>query len=423
MSPRSPSSSPFTKTELSDKLLRDLKKFHKPESGREEISDTRRVGLRFRLYSSGKAVWVYEKRVKGGMKRKHTLGSWPEPIGLSEARSMALELEAEAAKGIDRVLIAEEAKLKNERAQASQKTLGDVIDAYHRIHLSSLATGDERRRQIETALKPHLGKPIRVLKRSDLQEPIDQKAHQGRRVLANRWRAALKAFTNWAWRRDYIDSDIGAALERAVKERARERVLSVAEVRQIWKATFELGELWGPMFRLFILTVQRRGSIIRLRKAEVDVHKACIFKPGSEEKNDKGHTTHLSAPALEEVQFVISQMSDGADTDYLFTTTGRTPVSGISKVKKRLDTLLGEDFEPWRIHDLRTAFSSCMADADIPESVADRVLNHVAGGSAPSAVSRVYNQAEMLPQRANALNKWAELVTGEEAKVVRLERP
>ncbi|MEP3638909.1 MAG: Arm DNA-binding domain-containing protein, partial [Paracoccaceae bacterium] len=102
------------KKELSDRFLKSLKA---PESGRLEVSDTKRPGLRFRLSASGKATWMFEKRVKGGQKRKHTFGSWPFPVGLSEARAMALEIEAEAAKGIDRVLIAKEAKLAEEVAR------------------------------------------------------------------------------------------------------------------------------------------------------------------------------------------------------------------------------------------------------------------------------------------------------------------
>ena len=61
-----------------------------------------------------------------------------------------------------------------------------------------------------------------------------------------------------------------------------------------------------------------------------------------------------------------------------------------------------------------------MAEAGVTESVADRILNHSASGSAPSAVARVYNKAEMLPQRAAALDRWAEMVTGEAGKVVQI---
>jgi integrase len=80
-------------------------------------------------------------------------------------------------------------------------------------------------------------------------------------------------------------------------------------------------------------------------------------------------------------------------------------------MKRRLDERLGQDFEHWTLHDLRTAFATVMAEAGESEALVDRILNHSASGSAPSAVARVYNQSSQLPQRALILDRWAGLVT------------
>ena len=58
--------------------------------------------------------------------------------------------------------------------------------------------------------------------------------------------------------------------------------------------------------------------------------------------------------------------------------------------------------------------ASALCDAGEPEGVVDRCLNHAATGSAPSAVARVYNRSEMLPQRARVLDRWAAMVLAEE---------
>ena len=407
------------KRELTDTFLRSLTP---PETGRIEVSDTKRPGLRFRLSETGRAVWMYEKRVKGGPKRKHTLGIHSRKFGLKEARAVSLELEAEAARGIDRIAEAEARRLKDEAAGAKVLTVQKAVVTYFDLHLSGLRTGAERLRQIETALADHLSKKITSLDRSILQEAVDAKAREGRLVYANRIRSALMAFTRWCWKRGYIPDDVGASIGRTTRETARERVLSLQEVRAIWEASFEMGDLWGPFFRLLLLTAQRRSEILKLRKSEVEFDKSRIVKPGSVTKNGKAHTTHLSAPAFLEVQARCDRVPEDQETDLLFTTTGTTPVSGISKAKDRLDKLLGDDFEPWRLHDIRTAFATAMAEAGIAEAVADRVLNHSASGSAPSAVARVYNQAELLPQRAAALDRWAELVTLEVAKISSFSR-
>ncbi|WP_171171657.1 integrase arm-type DNA-binding domain-containing protein, partial [Ruegeria sp. HKCCA0370] len=132
------------KRELNDRYLKSLKR---PAEGRDEISDTKRVGLRLRVYPA-RAVWMYEKRVKGGAKRKHTFGTYctwsatgkreDGAIGLAEARVLALEIEAEAARGFDRVLEAQQARRDQERAAATAQTLQDVLDVYDELHLSTL---------------------------------------------------------------------------------------------------------------------------------------------------------------------------------------------------------------------------------------------------------------------------------------------
>lgn len=408
------------KSELTDRFLRSLKP---PETGRLEVSDVKRVGLRFRLSASGKATWMYEKRVKGGLKRKHTLGTWPEQVSLSAARAMALEIEAEAAKGIDRVAIAQAEKLAVEAARSKALSVRQVLNIYDTLHLAGLRRGAERKRQIEQALSLKLDDPMNTLSRADLQKPIDEKASEGKGVFANRIRAALMAFTNWAAGRDHLATNIGARLTKPVKEVSRERCPSIDEVRAIWGATFDMGDLWGPSLRLMILTLQRRQEVLGLDWSEIDLRLARITKPGSKTKNGKEHITHLSAPALQELLMLKDKLEHSGKRarGLLFTTTGTTPISGVSKAKARLDKVLGDDFPAWRLHDLRTSFATSMVDAGVSEAVADRVLNHSAVGSAPSAVARIYNQAEMLPQRANALDRWAELVTSQSATIHRLE--
>ena len=258
---------------------------------------------------------------------------------------------------------------------------------------------------------------ITELTRKDIQSAVDAKASTGSKVYANRFRAALVAFTRWAWLRGYILIDVGAGIPRAIKEVVRDRVLSVSEVQKIWTATFSMGQLWGPFIRLLILTCQRRGEVLSWLWSDIDLERARVVVPGSRTKNGKAQTTHLSAPALAELR---NMANGGAENDLVFTTTGRTPISGFSRAKAKLDGLLGDVIQQWRLHDIRTAFATAMVDAGVPESVADRVLNHSASGSAPSAVARVYNQAEQLPQRAAALDRWAAIVTGETASIVSL---
>ena len=412
--------------DLTDRKLRSLSP---PETGRLELSDAKRKGLRFRLSSSGRAVWMFEKRIKNGLKRKHTLGTWPA-VSLSDARAIALELEAEAAQGIDRVALAEQKRLEEEAAKAGRSSVSQVLSAYWSLHLQpNLRTAEERYRQLETALEPFLDSPISDLHRKDLQSIVDAKAQEGRAVMANRLQAALVAFLKWAWLRGYTDDHIGLGVSKATKETARERAPSLSEVREIYLASNELGPVFGPFVRLLILTGQRRSDISRLQWNEVELDAKRLSISGQRTKNGKAHITHLSDLALAELKAMKAhQEVKKIKSGFVFTTTGATPISGISRAKSKLDRELNakrkqlgaEPFEPWRFHDLRTSFATVMAEAGEPEAVVDRILNHVASGSAPSAVARVYNRSQQLGERARVLDKWSGLVTQSQADVVQL---
>ncbi len=386
------------KVMLTDKYLLALQ----PQEKRYDVSDSKRVGLRLRVSPAGTKTWVFEKRIRGESKlRSHTLGRFPV-ISLAEARDKALVLEKEAVEGVDR-----KAEVKN------MQTVRTILDRYDEMHLAQLRTGKQRRKQIEVAFGNRLDDPMNKVERRHLQEFIDKVAGKGTKVLANRYKAAISAFTSFAWKRGYIDQNIGAGLAKAPgKEKPRDRLLTLTEVRAIYDAAGLLSPLWTPIIRLLILTAQRRGDIVGLRHSEIDFDKRRIDLPGARTKNGKAHIVHLSEPALEIASAVTPT------NDLMFTTTGKTPVSGFSKVKVEIDKLLPEDMAPWTFHDFRTAFATIMAEGGADEGIVDRILNHSASASAASAVARVYNLSAQLDKRAIVLDRWAELVTKRSAKVV-----
>ena len=90
----------------------------------------------------------------------------------------------------------------------------------------------------------------------------------------------------------------------------------------------------------------------------------------------------------------------------MFTSNGKTPFSGFSKSKKRLDELSG--ISNWRLHDVRRTVVSGMAQLGIAPHVADKVLNHQSGTI--SGVAAVYQRHEFLEERKTALGAWGNYV-------------
>ena len=101
-----------------------------------------------------------------------------------------------------------------------------------------------------------------------------------------------------------------------------------------------------------------------------------------------------------------------SDEEFVFSTTGHTPVSGYSKVKRRIDArmqeILGDKFQPWRIHDLRRTAASGMAALGFQPHVIERVLNHVSG--AQGGLVSVYQRYEYRDERKRAIMAWGDQV-------------
>lgn len=394
------------KFELTDRYVRSIEP---PEKGRIEISDTKRPGLKLRVSSRGRFSWLVQKRVKGGRQIGVTLGQYPA-IGLAEARRQTIQIIAEADAGRDVMEERRQVRAEAERIERETLSVREALSFYNDLHLKTLSDGSERHRQLLAAFGTKLDAPLTSLTMADCQRAIDEKLRPNKLVMANRVRSAIRHFTSWCFSRGHLSADIAVALPKAAREAARDIVLSVEEVRQIFDVCTSLGRPWGALVRLQILTGQREGEIRELRWEEVDLDARTITKAGAQTKNGKPHITHLSEPALA----ILNELNAARIEEVPWVFPGRTPEKPVwhnSKVKIRLSEALGDDFrQDWRLHDLRTAMASALCERGESEQIVDRILNHSAVGSAPSAVARVYQRSDLLPQRAKALDTWGRLV-------------
>ena len=209
--------------------------------------------------------------------------------------------------------------------------------------------------------------------------------------------------------------------------KARDRVLSDEELCAFWQAASEQGWPFENIFKLLLLTAQRRNEVAAMSWRELDLGMGTwTFAPDPIEdddenwrlrrtvKNGKAHTVDLHPEAVR-----LLDRLDLKSEDFVFSTTGRTPVSGFSNVKARLDermqVILGDNFKPWRTHDLRRTAARGMAALKFQPHVIERVLNHVSG--AQGGLVGVYQRHEYRDERKQAIMAWGDhvsrLVSGE----------
>jgi integrase len=86
--------------------------------------------------------------------------------------------------------------------------------------------------------------------------------------------------------------------------------------------------------------------------------------------------------------------------EFVFSATnGKTPSSGFSKAKIRVDALSG--ISNWTFHDIRRSVATHMARAGVIQEHIERILGHVIGG-----VAGTYNRYSYLDEKRSALEVW-----------------
>jgi integrase len=338
----------------------------KPRAARYEISDAG-SGLYLVVQPSGAKSWALRYRM-GSRPRKFTLGSYPK-LGLIEARRLARAAMQAVAEGedpsdkkaarrasdlpqtIDELaeLFIERYAKKNCRPRTWQETariLGLEDDPEEPGKLRQTKSGGD-------VLKKWKGRRLDSIKRRDVVALLDGIAAE-HTVHANRVLAALRRMFNWAIERDLLETSPCANVKAPSKETSRDRVVSDEELGLVLRAARKLEAPFGPFVLMLALTLQRRNEVAGMRWCEIDWDQKIWVLPAPRTKNANEHVVPLSAPALQILETL--KETKFAGSEFVFTTTGSSPVSGFSKVKRQLDRLIederGESITPWRFHDL-----------------------------------------------------------------------
>lgn len=122
-----------------------------------------------------------------------------------------------------------------------------------------------------------------------------------------------------------------SAHRRARAETSRDRVLTDDEIVAVWRGCEEIDYPYGTVVRILLLTGARREEIARLQWSEVDSD--TIRLTGGRTKNGQPHDIPLSSSA----RAIIERVPRLADCPFLFSPSGRAPVTGWLSAKARLD--------------------------------------------------------------------------------------
>ena len=389
---------------------------------RLEIPDGGLPGLYLVVQTSGAKSWALRYRF-GGKPRKLTLGAFPG-IGLVAARDLATAAIRANAEGRD----PGEAKREARQEAAVERDLfenvaAQFIDRYARRQTRK-SSWMEAARLLGFRPEPDAtskasaplestgagiaarwkGRAVSEITRRDVIDLLDDTVDRGATTMANRELAAIRRLFNWCLERGIIDASPCAGVKAPAAERSRDRLLSDDEIRLFWKGADAIGWPFGPLFKLLLLTGQRRDEVGEMRWREIDSDGRLWVLPRERVKNDRVHEVALSDAALAILK-ALPRVS--GRPGYVFTTNGTTAVGGYSRAKERLDRFMGEagmTGEPWRLHDLRRTAASGMARLGINLPVIEKVLNHVSGSF--GGIVGTYQRHSLADEKRHALDTW-----------------
>ncbi|MEN2787860.1 tyrosine-type recombinase/integrase [Sphingomonas qilianensis] len=381
-------------------------------------------GFGLQVTPAGGKSYVYQYRTGGreAQKKRYTIGRHGSPWTPALARSECKRLAALVGQGIDPTDTDRE-----RRRQAVDLAFVPFIDTFRDGYLMSEWKDWEKaeallRREPATVLKR---KPLPTITRADLVAVFD--LLKDRPATARQAHSVLRKLFRWAEGRGEIEqgkSPLGADFPAPKVVAARNRVLSDGELALAWSAACAMPYPFGPLYRFLMATGQRREECAALGWAELDRKQMMWTLPSERAKNEQAHIVplnQLAAQALDDVARIgqdDNEATDWPDAGYVFTTTGKTPVSGHSKAKKALDAAIAalvakepavkekkpRIVPPWRVHDIRRTVATGLQRLGVRFEVTEAVLNHVSG--ARSGVAGVYQRHDWKNEKRAALDAW-----------------
>ena len=379
-------------------------------------------GLALRVTKAGSKSFVYRYWYDGKSKR-YKIGSYPK-VKLSKARKEAKRLAFKVDEGIDPL-----AEKQKKKYSPGSKSFDDLVLAYKKKYLPTLreSTQKEYKRILENELKPHFkGKEVSGITEHHIRKILEDKAiKDGSPTMANRIRAVLSSLYNFAIKKVglKIDSNpVKATSPYKSGENKRDRVYSEKEIRNLWKFFEDFDEPISSVFKMLLLTGQRKTETSRMRWKDIEMDKpykrieidengeesteAFLVDvwtiPGEHAKNKNEHEIPLPKLALE----IIEKLRPlTGDSEYVFESPRKEnePIEWLkSSVKIIKENSKVPDF---RLHDLRRTAATYMAENGTSPMIIGKVLNHK-GLAKENSITARYNRHDYMNKKYQALSRW-----------------
>ena len=396
-------------------------------------------GLFLRVRSSGAKSWLFSYGLPGNKQLIRMTIGIPKELSLKEARDKIRELKKLVDDGIDPRTAKAAAIAANTQAITMQ-VLFDTWIEFEKITSRVTSTWIKRH---EDRWRLHLKKPLgdilaKDITRAHLSTALDAMTRKGIKEETRKALSTLNLMMDYGLTRHLIEINPARLLKpkdfAATASRPRDRVLSLAELRQLWQTLEQasngmtadkggsgMSVITTSAIKLLILTGARRSEIAGMRKDELDLDAGLWILPKERTKNRQGHTIYLSSLAIELIKALYPICVDSPfifDTgNYLSaghihpdTLTGViSRLRGTAKgVKKKIsDDAPLADMKPFSVHDIRRSAATAWGEhLKTAPHVIERMLNH----QPENKLVATYQRAVYADEQQAAWLGWGQLI-------------
>lgn len=343
------------------------------------VMDDMVPGLGVRVSPSGSKIFVLIARYNTPNPTRRSLGAFGK-LTLDDARDKARDWHRSLNRGVD-----------PKQECLLVQPFGEVAESFFK-HIARQRRSAEVERSLRREVMHWKRRPISSITRHDVLTVVDTVRARGHQSNAHHVFGYMRRLFNFAIMRGALEHspcDRIKASELIGPKAIRQRVLSDDELRALWEATGRLGYPYCHLYRLLLVTGQRRGEANGAKRREFDIGARLWTVPPERFKSNSTHLVPLSPMALG----ILGEIPE--DCDPLFS------VDGFSKNKRRLDKLMGAP-EPFVIHDLRRTVRTRLSGLRVRTEVAEMIIGHGKKG-----LARIYDQHEYLDEMREALDAWA----------------
>ena len=356
------------KQHLTDALA---KRLAAPVRGKVIYVDDEVVGFGLRVTAAGARSFILRYTTKASRERVFTIGSagdWTTTAARAEAKRLRRLIDV----GGDPL-----GEIEDERAAPTVSELCDRFEAEH-LPRKRPRTAADYEGMLRVWIRPHFGPHAKVadVTFADI-DALHRKISKVAPYRANRVIAILSKMFSLAVRWHMRETNPCKGIEKN-REYGRRRYLSADELARLIKALAEHpDQTVADVFRLLLLTGARRGEVLGMRWADVDLTEGTWSKPPSSTKQREHHQVPLNAPARQLLSEIRERQANKHRVLPEFVFPGHGTTGHVVEIKKAWRALSkAAGIIGLRIHDLRHSYASTLASGGASLPLIGALLGH-----------------------------------------------